>query len=192
MAEMSYADMTVFVQERSLPDLIRDHGFVSAVYALEEDDNTDMQARYQFLDVLTDKFHDYFSMNSKQRKSVYVSIMDRTYSLAELFTMFAVASGPGTPRLGVSTASTDPVPLPRPSAPPPPAGLQPASTAHAVTGVLGPYPVGSGRVRAQSLPPPSPPGITPDPRVINLHPARPLPSSTLGTWTTANCFVAPP
>ena len=110
----TYAELVKHADSHDLKDLVNDMPFVVAVKSQRDGQETD--ARYALLEVLTDKFHDHFKMDARQRKQTTTAMLERTHSISELYGMFSM--------MGES----------RPTSPAPVSTPAPAVTSHTAKG----------------------------------------------------------
>ena len=109
----TFQDAATFASDHSLTDLVGNSQFVRLVQN-KEPDHTDEY--YYLLEVLSDAFHDFFSLDAGQRKSVSRNLRDRSMSIKDMYEMLR----------------SDDEPFSK--------GPRPEVTAHSATGLSGPYP----------------------------------------------------
>ena len=97
--ESSWAECLDHVSQNDLVDLVNDVTFVQSFHAKDTDDQDDTML--SVVEVLTDRFHDYFNLSSRQRKDVATFLMNKRKTVREVFatteTIYPVEPGPYLP-----------------------------------------------------------------------------------------------
>ena len=118
-AEYSFDDMIRLVNSRSLLAVIQDEACCNAVFQKPTEAS---DSYHHFLTLVVDHFHDSFSMDSVQRKTVTNIIKNKSMTLRKLYQMLMDGRA-----------------------------LLPHVTSHSATGLSGAYPTGSSRGRSPSV-----------------------------------------
>ena len=115
--QMPFGQLAMFARDRSLTALV---GYEEIVRLLLAEDSDHSDEYYMLLEIVVDTFHDFFTLDSVQRKTVTRAIKDNRMDVKAIFEMLRSDDEPFAQTSG------------RP--------LGPAVTESSATGLSGPYP----------------------------------------------------
>ena len=93
--DVLFADFLEHVQNHTLAELVVDEAFVHGFHASSADNRSEQY--FEVHDVLVDMLHDSFGLNSEQRRAVKQSLMNKEFTLREIYEQYEVRNAAATP-----------------------------------------------------------------------------------------------